>query len=90
MSLITKAAVAGLSSEVDTFSDFAFLLYARVLKISENHDQIHLVFKRYFEGSLKSGIRESRGLGLNFVVDSDTKTPNNFANDFMKNDSKQR
>ena len=57
MSPIIKAAAAGLSSEVETFSDFAFLLYARVLKISANHDQIHLVFDRYFEGSLKSGTR---------------------------------
>ena len=82
MSPIIKAAAAGLSSEVETFSDFAFLLYARVLKISANHDQLHLVFDRYFEGSLKSGTTESRGLGSNFVFNYDTKIPNNFADDF--------
>ena len=49
---------------IDTFSDFAVIIYDHVMKLSHGYDRVDLVFDRYFQESLKEG---TRGFGSMFV-----------------------
>ena len=73
------------SKDIACFSDFAVLIYYKVLKLGAAHQRIDLVFDRYFDNSLKEDTRKNRGSGSTFIFDNNTNLPNDMADNFMKN-----
>lgn len=73
------------SSGVESFSDFAVIIYNEIVKLSHGHDRTDLVFDRYFPESLKEGTRNERGSGSMFAFEGDdTVIPSNMEQTFMK------
>ena len=49
------------------FHDLAKFLYDEIMDLSKFFQRCDIVIDRYFEDSLKEGVREERGSGLVFV-----------------------
>ena len=70
---------------VDTFIDFAVLLYRKVMEIAKSYDRIDVVLDRYFTDSLKEQTRDSRGVGTCVLFDDDSEFPRDFRKEFLHN-----
>ena len=55
---------------IESFSDFAVIIYNEIVKLSHGHDRTDLVFDRYYPESLKERTRNERGSG-SFVFEGD-------------------
>lgn len=71
-------------TQVDTFNDFAVLLYYRIMELGYSDERIDIVCDRYFKDSLKEQIRNDRGVGTRFLFSDETPFPKNFRNDFLQ------
>ena len=70
---------------VDTFGDFAVLLYRKVMELAKSYDRVDVVFDRYFTDSLKEQTRDSRGVGTRVLFDDDSEFPRDFRKEFLHN-----
>ena len=73
------------SKDMTCFSDLAVVLYYEVIRLGLEHDRIDLIFDRYFDGSLKTETRESRGAGTTLLFDSNTEIPTDMTDNFLRN-----
>ena len=53
--------------------------------MGKEYDRIDVICDRYFENSLKTQTRESRGRGSYLKFDDETQFPNDFRENFLKN-----
>ena len=60
---------------MNSFNDFAVLIYYKVMDIAFNFQRIDIVCDRYFQDSLKEQTRKMRGVGTNFEFSDDTPIP---------------
>ena len=73
-------------SWVKSFEDYARFLYQIIMKSAAPYSRCDIVTDRYFKGSLKEGVRDSRGSnGLVFLFNDLTPFPANFETDFLAN-----
>ena len=74
-------------SWVQTFADFSMFLYEEIMDIARTFQRCDVISDRYFEGSLKEGIREDRGSGTRLIVtfDDSSKVPSHFVSKFLTN-----
>ena len=72
---------------VNTFSDFAQFLYNEIMKLAAPFSRCDIVADRYFEGSLKDGMRGDRNkqTGIVITFDDNTPIPSHFENKFLSN-----
>ena len=57
----------GKPAEDKTFGDLGTILLTSVINLGSSYDEIHLVFDRYREVSIKEGTRAKRGRGIHPV-----------------------
>ena len=69
----------------DTFLHFAHMVYDYIIKLGQDYDRIYVICDRYFEKSLKTQARDSRGSGNILAFDDDEPFPKNFKESFLKN-----
>ena len=61
------------------------MIFYQFQSLTSSFDRVDLVFDRYFEQSLKEGMRKGQGMGSRFVFTGNTKPPNKMAEDFLMN-----
>ena len=67
MSPVIRAKCASVTSDVDCFSNLAFVIFFHVQSLTSSFDRVDLVFDRYFQQSLTEDTRKGRGVGSRFV-----------------------
>ena len=68
----------------ENFLELSSILYQRISDLAQGYGRVDIITDRYFNGSLKEGLRESRGVGSFFEFTDTTKIPSNFQKDFLK------
>ena len=69
-----------------TFDDFANYIHRIVMPMSKNYERCEIVEDRYFEGSLKEGIRNNRGAGgSKLIFNDESLMPKDFRSNFFAN-----
>ena len=64
---------------VDTYHDFAYVLYRYCLILASGFDRLDVIWDRYFKQSLKEQTREQRGAtGARCIISDDQPLPKNF------------
>ena len=67
-----------------TFKEFAVYLYSYILSRGKYFRRCDVACDRYFEGSLKEGVRHDRGSGTKIYFDENSKFPASFSQDFLR------
>ena len=61
----------------ENFLELSSILYQRISDLAQGYGRVDIITDRYFNGSLKEGLRESRGVGSFFEFTDTTKIPSN-------------
>ena len=85
MSPVIRAKCASVTSDVDCFSNLAFVIFFHVQSLTSSFDRVDLVFDRYFQQSLTEDTRKGRGVGSRFVFTWNTKLPYKMTEGFLIN-----
>jgi hypothetical protein len=79
-------------AEAKTFGDVATIFVSTVLKSGMSYDEVHLIFDRYRDESIKQGTRDKRGKGIHpvrrVIEDCHVPLPNNWKNFLALADNK--
>ena len=59
-----------------TFKDLAKALYDRIMVLAKGYQRCDVVADRYFQQSLKGGLRDDRRSGIRIIFDENTVVPN--------------
>ena len=68
-----------------TFKDLAKALYDRIMVLAKGYQRCDVVADRYFQQSLKGGLRDDRGSGTRIIFDENTVVPNDLCANFLMN-----